>query len=238
MGPKVANVTDVDPWSLYSSLRDETIALIRPLDVETLNQAVPLTPGWSNRQVVAHLCGLAADVISGVREGLGTDERTDRQVAERADRSVHEVCDEWLSHGAELGMVIDGEPVMGLRLSADLVVHLHDMQHGLGTAVDRDSNGSVSGGRTYASRSPDRIADVANIALTIELSDGSSFEPTVDVRGLSSLKLRATPYDFLRSVTGRRSRSEVRALDWSDDPGSLLDVFSPYGSLRSEDAGA
>lgn len=130
-------MTDVDPWSLYSSLRDETIALIRPLDVDTLNQAVQLTPDWTN----------------------------------------------------------------------------------------------------YASRTPDRIAEVAGVALMIELGDGNSFGPTVNVSNMSSLTLRATPYDFLRSVTGRRSRSEVAALDWSDDPGNLLDVFSPYGSLRTEDAG-
>ena len=76
----------------------------------------------------------------------------------------------------------------------------------------------------------------------IELSDGSRFEPRepdgrTGSAGPVTLVLRATPYDFLRSVTGRRSEREVRALDWSGDPSPILDQLSPYGRLRTADAG-
>jgi hypothetical protein len=53
---------------------------------------------------------------------------------------------------------------------------------------------------------------------------------------MDRITLRATAYDFLRSVSGRRSRRQVETLDWSADPGPLLDTFSPYGPLRSADA--
>lgn len=230
-------VTDIVPSDLYGSLRDEVINLVRPLPGDVLNQAVPLTPGWTNTEVVAHVCGLTVDVIDGIREGLGTAETTSRQVAERAGRSLEEVCEEWLDRGSEFGEVITNEPILGLRLSADLVVHLHDMQHGLGESIDRTSVGSISGGRTYASRTPDRLSEVGNVAVTIELSDGSRHEPNGAGDGVRALTLQTTPYDFLRSVTGRRSRAQVAALGWSDDPGDLLDVFSPYGALRTDDAG-
>ena len=229
--------TTTDAWALYCGLRDEVIDLACSLSESQLDQAVPLTPGWTNAEVVAHVCGLTVDVNAGVREGLGTDERTSKQVADRAGHAVADVCDEWVSNCEALAAVIAAEPVMGLRLSADLVVHLHDMQHGLGAAIDRSSAGSISGGNTYATRTPDRLVEMADVALTIELTDGQSYRPSVDTAGSRPLTLRTTSYDFLRSVTGRRSRAEVASLGWSDDPGNLLDTFSPYGALRTDDAG-
>ncbi len=230
-------VTTTDAWALYSGLRDEVIELARSLSERELGQPVPLTPGWTNAEVVAHVCGLVADVNTGVREGLGTDERTNKQVADRAGHAIGDVCDEWMRNCEALAEVIAAEPVMGLRLSADLVVHLHDMQHGLGVAIDRNSVGSISGGNTDASRTPDRLIEVAGVALTIELTDGQTYKPSVDASSARPLTLRTPSYDFLRSVTGRRSRAEVAGLGWSEDPATLLDVFSPYGPLRSEDAG-
>jgi uncharacterized protein (TIGR03083 family) len=238
----VAPVTDADtptsdPWTLYSTTRDRFIALVRPLTEEQAGQTVPLTPGWTIAEVVAHVCGLNADVAAGMREGLGTDERTAHQVATRAGRSVAELCDEWLGHAEAMRRAIDEDGFFGRRLSADLVVHLHDVLHALGAPIDRDDEATVSGGRTYAARIPDRLVADAGVALTIELSDGSRFEPTGPaVSGLPAVVLRATPYDFLRSVTGRRSRRQVEALDWTGDPTPVLDCFCPYGPLPSTDA--
>lgn len=231
----------MDPWSLYTDTRDRLIDLVRTLDSEQARQAVPLTPGWTIAEVVAHVCGLNADVAAGMREGLGTDERTAHQVATRTDRTVGEVCDEWLGHAEAMRQAIADDGFFGRRLSADLVVHLHDVQHALGVGIDHDDEATISGGRTYATRTPDRLADGAGVdgagvSLAIELSDGSRFAPTAGPAS-PDLVLRATPYDFLRSVTGRRSRREVAALDWTGDPTLILDRLSPYGPLRETDAG-
>lgn len=223
--------------ALYSGLRDEVIALVRPLASTDLERSVPLTPGWTVREVVAHVCGLNADIAAGARTELGTAESTRRQVDRRAHQSIGETCDEWVSCAAGMRKAIDEDPFFGRRLAADLVVHLHDLQHCLGRSIDRSSVGSVSGGQTYAARIGDRWVGIGGVWVAIELSDGTRFEPTSPPSdGMETLTLRATPYDVLRSVTGRRSRRQVRALDWSGDPDGLIDVFSPYGPLRNEDA--
>ncbi len=231
-------MNDIDAWHLYTDTRDRLIDLVRPLTVEQRSQMVPLTPGWTIAEVIAHVCGLNADVAGGFREGLGSAERTADQVDTRAGDSLEAVCDEWLGHAAAMREAIAEDEFFGFRLSADLIVHLHDVQHALGVPIDRHDAATISGGRTYAVRTPDRLLPLTEVSLTIELSDGGRFEPSeAEVDHSSGLRLRTTAYDFLRSVTARRSRDEVAALDRSDDPGPLLDHLSPYGPLRSTDAG-
>lgn len=227
-----------DAWTLYASTRDRVIALVQPLTDDEVEAIVPLTPDWSIRSVVAHVCGLNADIAAGMREGLGSDERTTHQVETRRDRSIGEVCEEWLVHGQAMRDAIDDNEFLGRRLTADLVVHLHDLQHALGQPIDPDDEATISGGRAYAARTPDRLAELTSVGVAIELSDGSRFEPADQAATVPvAVVLRASPYDFLRSVTGRRSRREVEALDWSGDPSTILDQLSPYGPLRSTDAG-
>lgn len=227
-----------DPLALYIDLRDEVIDLVRPLQPEVLERSVPLTPGWTIREVVAHVCGLNADIAAGERTDLGSDEATSRQVATRAGDTIDQICDEWLGHADGMRQLVAEEAMWGFRLSADLVVHLHDVQHALELPVDRESVGSIAGGRTYGSRIVDRWVEVGDTWVAIELPDGTRFEPTSPpADGMRTLELRASAYDILRSVTGRRSRAEVEALEWSEPPGELLDVLSPYGPLRTEDAG-
>lgn len=231
-------MTDMQPRELYDDTRDRVIDLVRPLNTQQSQQIVPLTPGWNIAAVLAHLCGLAADVAAGGREGLGTDERTACQVSSRAGRGIDVVCEEWIGYTQAMHVAIAEDGFLGSRLSADLVVHLHDLQHALGVMIDQNDEATISGGRTYAARTPDRLAEATNIGLVIELNGDSRFEPASDSGPFSAnLLLRATPYDFLRSVTGRRSRGEVKALAWSADPSALLDQFSPYGPLRAIPAG-
>lgn len=225
-----------DPWELYSSTRDRFIEMVRPLGPDEAATTIPLTPGWTVAQALAHVCGLNADVAAGMREGLGTDERTAHQVASRADRTVGEICDEWLGHAAGMRAAIAEDGFFGLRLSADLVVHLHDVRHALGLPIDPADAATVSGGRTYASRTPDRLAEATGIGLSIELDEGSRYVPSPGGPE-PTVTLRASAFDVLRSITGRRSRREVAALDWTGDAEPLLDHLCPYGPLRSTDAG-
>ena len=125
-----------DAWLLYADTRDRLIALVRPLDEAEADTVVPITPGWSIAAVVAHVCGLNADIAAGMRERLGTDERTTHQVASRAGRTIADLCDEWLLHGPAMQAAIDESEFLGRRLTADLVVHLHDLQHALGEQLD------------------------------------------------------------------------------------------------------
>lgn len=229
-------MSTTDPWDLYSGTRDRLIELLRSLDSEQATQRVLLTPGWTITNVASHICGINADVASGRLERLGTDERTAHQVAVRAGHTLEDICREWLGHESSMRRAIESDAFLGLRLAADLIVHLHDLQHTLEISIDREDPATLSAAQTYASIIPELLLARCQVAITIELTDGSQFTTPAD-SGDPPLVLRATPYDFLRSATGRRSAGEVQALDWTGDPAAILDHFSPYGPLRIEDAG-
>lgn len=229
-----STATSGDAWTLYAGSRDRFIELIRSLSEEELGRTIPLTPGWTIVQALAHVCGLNGDLASGLREGLGTDERTAEQVGSRAGMTAAEICDEWVGHGDAVKAIIDENGFLGRRLAADLVIHLHDVQHALGLPIDREDEATVDAGHTYATHTVDRWLEVTGREVAIDLDDGSWFVPAACFEP-PDLILRATPYDFLRSVSGRRSRAQVEGLDWSHDPGTLLDHFSPYTELREVD---
>ncbi len=227
---------DPPPWPIYASSRDRLIELVRALDVADAAQPVPLTPDWSIADVLAHLCGLTADVAGGLRTGLGTPERTRHQVRSRAGRSVAAICDEWTANADAMRTAMEEDPFFGHRLTADLTVHLHDILHALGarsTDIDRADPPTRCGAHTYAAVAADLVRDRTGVALRIELDDASAFATSEH----ADITLRTSPFDWLRTVTGRRSHREVLALDWSHHPTPLLGHLCPYGPLRDDDSG-
>ena len=65
----------------------------------------------------------------------------------------------------------------------------------------------------------------------VELTDGFVAGPDDP-----DFSLRASPYDFVRSVSGRRSRRQVEAMQWSEVPGAVIECFSAYAPLGAVDA--
>lgn len=222
-------------WNRYAATRDELIELIRSLDAEQLTTSVPMCPSWTVLDVTRHVCGLNADLVAGVSGSLGTDESTARQVATRAAVSASDVCDEWLRYEPDMEAICTSEPLWASRLGADLVVHLHDIRHALGLAIQRDDDATIGAAHRYVDVFQQRVGEIIGVGVTVELNDGFSrpADPTLPDSGVV---LRTTPYDFLRSYTGRRSRRQVEALGWNGDPSSILnEAWSPYGPFQPVD---
>ena len=219
----------------YAALRDEFIELIRSLDDEQLATRVPMCPSWTVQDVARHVCGLNAELVAGVRGSLGSDEATARQVAARAAASASDVCDEWLGHGVGMEAICTAEPLWATRLGADLVVHLHDVRHALGLVIHRDDEATIGGAHRYVDVFQQRVGEIIGVGVAVELTDGFR-RPADPALPDSGVLLRATPYDFLRSYTGRRSRRQVEELGWRGDPSSILDeAWSPYGPFQPVD---
>lgn len=227
---------DPAPWPIYRDGKDRLIDLVGSSSAEEVEQGIPLTPGWTVAEAIAHLCGLSADIAAGTRVGLGTPERTRHQVESRAGLSVSETCAEWITHSDAMQAAFDEDPFFGHRITADLTVHGQDIRHALGAAVDRDDPATHCAAHTYASVVTDLLLERTGVSLRVQLTDGTTFAPTSGADS-ADLTLRAPPFDFLRTVTGRRSHGEAVALDWDGDPTPILDALCPYGPLRDADAG-
>src|SRR5438067_779026 len=95
----------------YQSAHGRLVDLIRGLSAEQVDTPAAGTPGWSVHDVLAHLAAIPTDGLAGRISGIPTDAQTAAQVAERKDRDVAELLDEWIPNvpamceGAKVGLV-------------------------------------------------------------------------------------------------------------------------------------
>ena len=208
----------------YRGVRLRVNALVVDTDDVALDTIAPATPEWRVRDLLAHLAGVTADVVGGKLEGVGTDEWTARQVEQRRDRSVDELMAEWNEHGPTVEAMAGGFGRAAGRLVSDATAHEHDIRGALGVPGARDS---------------DAVAlsfESVGTSLGIELDRASMgaicvhHDATTSTFGAAEpmAALRTTRFEFVRALTGRRSREQIAAYQWDGviDPEHLaLGIF-------------
>lgn len=221
--------------SVYAATRDQLIEQVTTLvDLDQVEaMVVPSCPEWSVKDVLAHLSGLVADVLAGVEGSLGTDENTTRQVNTRSTMSVIEVCSEWSGNAAAIEPVFGAEPLRGWGLTADLAVHVHDLAEMLDGVSPPPVEATRLGCGRYVPLLQERAAEQLDLGLAVKLDRDRIWAAN---GGSSRLVMSGSYVDFLRSVTGRRTRSQAEAaFRWEGEPTTLLDqVFTQYGPFRPE----
>ena len=70
-----------DLGRLYHDTRERLVALLSELDEAALAARVPACPAWPVRDVVAHLCAVYQDVLTGRLTRINTEPETAAQVA-------------------------------------------------------------------------------------------------------------------------------------------------------------
>jgi len=214
----------------YQAVRGELIETLATLDSTAAEQTVPSCPQWTVKDVAAHLCGLNAELIAGVQGGLGNDQATTRQVTDREANDLAQVLEEWKSHDLALAEVFAGNEDIAAALTGDLVIHAYDLSEVLDQPTTQAALATPMSAHRYVVRLQQRLAEQMDIALSVELSDGTSWPASA---GTEAVTLTTSPHNFLRGVTGRLTRAEVEAFDWSVDPQDILDrAWNQYGPFR------
>lgn len=215
------NAREVD--DIYQEAKDRITALVTDLGDARLDTTVAACPEWSVRDVVAHLAAVADDWGQGRLTGAPTEEQTAAQVARFDGRSIGDIVGAWdvaatrLSH---LASAEDLEPPIG-----DVAAHEHDLRAALGRPGARDSAAVryTSDRLLTALRTP--------VPLRVTVEDG---EYRCGPDDGAALRLRTTRFEVLRWRTGRRSRSQLAAMDWSDDPTKVLDHLCMFGPTATD----
>jgi uncharacterized protein (TIGR03083 family) len=185
----------------YRALRGRVSDLVRDADAEQLEQYAPAAPEWRVRDVVAHLCGITADVNAGNLDGVATDSWTARQVDARRDRSIEQILDEWDAEGAKVEAVMSNFPEVAVgQMTMDAATHEQD----------------IRGVPMLAA-----TVDPANATLRIETDIGTATVGTGERR----LGVRVERYELFRTMTGRRSAEQIRSFDWDGEATPELLVF-------------
>jgi uncharacterized protein (TIGR03083 family) len=236
----------LDTAGTYYGTRESLRDFVAGLSDEELQTNVPATPDWSVRDAVAHIVGEARLTTTGdappefrlleslrdpeqavIRDGINADE-----VARRRDVPFGEVLDEWDRLAEELDPYLRGEqpfpwpePFLDSILVTDLSQHGQDIRNAVGKPGERDSAACRIALASFAVGLGFRLDSMGMPALRLrydgkERMCGQS-DPAVTLTG--------DRYELLRSLSGRRSRRQIEALDWEGDREPYVGLVPAYG---------
>lgn len=215
----------------YEDTRTRVVELARSLSDEQLTRMMPATPDWTGRDLIAHMVGIAVDTSSGNVEGVGSAPWTQQQVERGRNRSLEDLLEEWdaLAPQISQGLNFLGRTMAGLFVG-DLVTHEHDLRNGVGQPGARDSIGVAVALDTYAFRFRRKIEKEGLPPVVI--SDG--VHKWQSGEGPVAATVTGPPFELLRSLTGRRTPSEIeKNLQWTGDFATYLPYVSLYGTPES-----
>lgn len=207
----------------YRETRERVGSLLREAGAAAADTKVPASPEWSPKDVISHLTGVCADILSGRLEGVGTEPWTAVQVEERRSHTVEEILAEWEDVGSQVEGLMSSFPEWAAnQMVFDVLSHEHDLADafGLDGPIGSEAEGPALdfAVNAFVARSESLQAP----ALTV-ISEARKWAAKGDG---PEATLRAAPVDLLRSLTGRRTAEEIKALDWSvADPTPWLPAF-------------
>jgi len=221
--PADTDTADPDLGRLYRDARERLTSLVSSLDAATLGTAVPACPGWSVRDVVAHLTAVAEDVLAGTMTGPPSEELAAAQVARFEGCELAEVLTGWEKLAPRF------EEFIGERRSwhavLDVASHEQDVRAAVGQPGARDTDAvRLGAGWLLARLRPP-------VPTRVVVEDG---EFRVGPDGGAELRLATSRWEAFRWRLGRRSRAQLAALDWSGDPAPVLDHLVIFGPASGD----
>ncbi|RZS44429.1 uncharacterized protein (TIGR03083 family) [Herbihabitans rhizosphaerae] len=212
---------------VYDAARRRITELVTH-DWADIDADVPACPGWTVRDVIAHLAGGLADFAARRFDGVETGEWGERQVRDRREQSIEDSLTEWNNNRARAGALFDSP--MGPVLISEIVQHEHDIRGALNRSGARDGT-AVRAALTRPLQELDKKIKTAELpALKIILGHGERVVGDGEPVGT----LTVSSFEMLRAIGGRRSRKQLSELNWDVDPEQWLDVLPLFGK-RADD---
>ncbi|MBI1758187.1 MAG: maleylpyruvate isomerase family mycothiol-dependent enzyme [Actinobacteria bacterium] len=211
----------------YRTIRDEIRRLVTQAP-EAADTPVPACPEWTVRETVAHLTGNCHTAI-GIGIGIGAGrvgppdpDWTRQQVAGFRTVSLDALLAIWDEAAAELEQRWAAGATPSTLLLMDATAHRFDLGIALGEPPPHEHPvlpamvAVVTGGFARAAASHQLPV------LRLRTDTGQEW---VIGAGEPAGTVHASRYDLFRSLTGRRTAVQIRALDWDGDPTPWLPAF-------------
>ncbi len=208
---------------IYQRSRERITAMVSELDDAGLSTTVAACPGWSVRDVVAHLAAVADDIGAGRLTGAPSAAETEAQIARFDGWGLPDIVATWSRAAGDLDRLADNQglaPPVG-----DVASHEHDIRAALNVPGARDSDAVM-----YSS---DRLLSNLRTPMPLRVAVEDAEYRSGPNEG-PELHLRTTRFEALRWRTGRRSRSQLAAMDWSGDPAPVLDHLYMFGPAETD----
>lgn len=202
-----------------SRLRMTDLLRSSPGDVSELR--VPACPAWNVHDLVAHVSGIASEIVHGNPPGADSQAWVDAIVDSRRSLTLTELIEEWSTNGPIFEEMASETRRLAVPLGYDNVVHEHDLRHAIGRPGARDSSGvfaAMEVGVWLMSNDLNRrgFGRVVFVAGGREWICGSG---EVRLRlDLDSSHVSDTPiWELLRLTGSRRSFDQCSRYPWTGD---------------------
>jgi len=211
----------------YRVLRTRLLDLAATLTPDQQTTDVPALPAWTVRDTYAHLAGISADIVAAKVGDPFDTAWTAGHVADRRERTLSEICDEWSTTAPATETILD-DPAGRRAVFAviDVFHHTHDIHGALGIAGARDTPETVFVATL--------MTKLKNPAWTkaghppIRLTTGSGSWQLGEPAAEPAAALTTTDYELTRILIGRRSRTQMLAAGWDGDPEPIVDLLPVY----------
>ena len=175
----------------YAATRERIVGLLRDASAEAAKRPVPACPSWTVADLAAHIAGLPEDIIAGRVEGAGSDPWTAAQVDRHRGDTLDLLADSLESNAAAFDGILPHIPApVNSQIVMDTVTHEHDLRAALDQPGARDSDAVVVGLGFLLHGRAEREPDVVEAILAAGI----------------------TPWDLLRTLSGRRTAGQIAAL--------------------------
>jgi uncharacterized protein (TIGR03083 family) len=233
----------------YQETYQAILGIISDLTDHQYSRRIPACPEWTVRDVVAHMTGVAADAVAArfpTVDPHGTwadrkaiiDAFTQGHVARRRGMTMEGVLAEWAGYVPELVRMLRREasfpagswPSIDWVVVSDIAAHAQDLRGAFHLPGDRESAGVVLGLKRYVIGLSQRIT-AAGLP-TLRLCSDS--RERVAGRGSPAATVTAGEWELFRVLGGRRSSSQIRALNWSGNAEPYLPLIPAYGEREDD----
>lgn len=209
----------------YLAVRERLVPLLRRSDAEA---PIPACPAWRVRDLAAHLTGLCEDWVEGRLDGYASEAWTAAQVERFRNCTVDEILQRWDDSAARF-IQLEDDPVMGPPArwaSGDAIIHEADLRGAIGAErVPHDA--VLLALKSSIGRWRESLGSRDVPSLHVETLDARDWW-LGDPADTTSVSVRTSTYEVFRALAGRRNEAQVRAWDWSGDPGPYIDSGLPY----------
>ncbi|MEY4174328.1 MAG: hypothetical protein RI900_1493 [Actinomycetota bacterium] len=182
---------DADVVAAYRGVRSRLIELLRELPEEQAVTMVPCCPAWNVAELASHVVGLVDDILENRMEGVTTDPWTQAQVERLRGLTLAQLADHYEASIERFDTVLPFVPSpVNSQLVMDAVTHEHDLRDAVGRRDAEDS-----------------LAVQVAVGWLLDMVEGKhpGLVAQLEATGVST-------FDLLRSLTGRRSTTQMAAL--------------------------
>lgn len=228
----------MDHAHVYETGRERIAALLASVP-DGASRPVPACPGWTVKEVVAHLAGLAGDWRAGNLAGYGGEEWTAAHVTARQDHDIEGIVAEWADHAAAIAPALADPAAAGLPeympmiVITDLAAHEHDIRSAVNRPGAQDSEAVHIGLASQIGGLRQHFARLGIPPLRVE---ALGVRDWMVGRGDPVATVRGGAFELFRATGGRRTRAQVRQLDWEGESEQFIENFlqPPYSWPEAE----